>query len=332
MEMCYALKSFLTVLFLCAAAWCLNAQIGLGLEVSQKNYLKYEPVYVRVTMKNFTAHPIVFGEAEKLRGTLGFEIKRMNDRNSDYIPLISKSVEPKVDSTIIASGGIATFTFDISRYYYVPNTGAYSVRAVVRHPQLPNEYLSASRYFTVVPGIKLWSTEVGVPDYIIEGGKATPSKVLDSKKDDELLKTRSVSAYSYFTGMDTVYTVEVRDRENIYLQRRLGFDIGGNLRPQFMIDFLSRVNVIVAASPKVFIYYQFSLNGDLEKTQVLMKTGSSPTLVSDSNTGFVSIAGGREAKIDIDYEEIKSVPLAARLLKVDIDDDDLADLDAIPSN
>ena len=68
----------ISTIFLSAVFFLLSssasAQVALSVEISQLNYLQYEPVYLRVTMRNYSGHPLAFGENEGLRGRLRFEI------------------------------------------------------------------------------------------------------------------------------------------------------------------------------------------------------------------------------------------------------------------
>ena len=65
---------------------------------------------------------------------------------------------------------------------------------------------------------------------------------------------------------------------------------------------------MIAVTNEVFAYYQFNVDGGLERKKIYMKTNTTPTLVHDKDTGIVMPAGGREARREIDYEEIKELP------------------------
>ena len=46
---------------------------------------------------------------------------------------------------------------------------------------------------------------------------------------------------------------------------------------------------------------------ELENRQILMKTDRPPRLTLDPETGIVKVVGGREARKDVDYEEIQDI-------------------------
>ena len=106
----------------------------------------------------------------------------------------------------------------------------------------------------------------------------------------------------------------IEDKDRIYLIRRLGVDLGSELAPQCAIDDLSRLNVLVPASPKVFAYFQFDVTGKLEKREVRIKTDTRPRLVANRDTGTVVLSGGRLARRDLDYEEIKELPFVSQAM------------------
>ena len=54
-------------ILLCILIFCyfnsleIFAQLAMKLESNRKNYMTYETVYVKLTMKNQSGHPLVFG-------------------------------------------------------------------------------------------------------------------------------------------------------------------------------------------------------------------------------------------------------------------------------
>ena len=275
-----------------------DAQIGLQVKMSQMHYLQYEPVYVQVIMRNLSGHALAFGENAKLRGILRFEI---NSESSGTYALLLKSETPPLRGIILQPGTTRTFTFNAARYYDVRKLGHYNLKAVVSHPQLNAAYESNKVKFSIVRGTDIWQTVVGIPRYL---QKETGGKI----------PTRKYRIVSYNTGRHTLYTLLIEDKDRIYLIRRLGLDLGANLPPQCAVDDLSRLNLLIAASPKVFAYYQYDVTGRLEKKEVRIKSGSAPHLVVNKDVGTVVLSGGRTARRDLDYEEIKELPFVSNAL------------------
>lgn len=278
----------------------LQAQIGLRVEMSQRHYLEYEPVFVRVTMRNLSGHALAFGENKGLRGTLRFEISAQN--SGSYAMLINHETPP-LKGVILAPGTSRVFTFNAAQYYDLRRLGVYKLKAIVSHPQLKAAYESGQVQFSVVKGTDIWKTVVGIPQYLSAktGG--------DSK-----IPTRQYRLVSYNTGSHILYVLLIEDKDRVYLIRRLGLDLGSNLLPQCAVDDLSRLNLLVAASPKVFAFYQYDVTGHLEKKEVRIKSTTTPHLVVNKDVGTVVLSGGRLARRDLDYEEIKELPFVSRAM------------------
>ena len=112
----------------------------------------------------------------------------------------------------------------------------------------------------------------------------------------------------------------IEDKERIYLVRRIGLDLGGDLRPKCAVDDLSRLNILIAANPKVYAYYQYDVTGKLEKKEVRIKSDTTPRLVVNKDVGTVVLSGGRRARRDLDYEEIKDLPFIATAMDENLKD------------
>lgn len=285
----------------------LSAQVAMKLQLNQNVYLQFEPVFARVTFRNMSAHALAFGELKGLRGFLRFDIYHTSGKSSVRIFPIDRSNMPSMVGVIIPPGSSHEAVFRISDFYDFRKGGNYSVKAVLFHPQLKSGYESRSLSIRITSGQRVWGpVTVGVPD----SGKGKSYDPNVPKK----IQTRSYSIVSYFTGKVTLYALVIEDKERIYLVKRIGFDLGPEMKPQCEIDFLSRLNIMIAASPNVFAYYQYNVDGVLEQKQVYIKTGTTPTLVLNKETGVVMPTGGRLARKDRDYAEIKDLPFMEDVL------------------
>jgi len=173
---------------------------------------------------------------------------------------------------------------------------------VISHPQLKSAYESNTVQFSVVKGNNIWQSVVGVPQYLLG-------------KDKKTIPTRLYRVISYNTGDHFIYVLRIEDKEKVYLVRRLGLDLGKDLKPQCAVDDLSRLNLLIAASPKVFAFYQYDVSGKLEKKEIRIKSDSTPRLVVNRDVGTVILSGGRRARRDMDYEEIKDLPFMSYALE-----------------
>lgn len=276
------------------------SQLAVKLKIAQYNYMPYEPIFAQISIRNFSAHAVAFGGSERLKGSLHFEIIPDGKKTMKKIPLIKEGVLPPLTGSIIPPGATRDFTFNICDYYDMRTLGRYCIRAVVKHNLFRDEYISEDKYVSIVKGSLIWSMNVGIPSLTGEN---------DITEKNKKVQQRKYAIYSYSIGQKTqVYNLLIEDDDMVYVNRRIAFDLGPELRPECEIDFLSRLNIIVAASPRVFAYYVFNTDGHLEKRKVLIKESVKPILSVDSNSGYVTVVGGREAEQDKDYQELQNLP------------------------
>ncbi len=299
--------AFAAVFVLFLFPLCVRAQVAIVVKPVQVNYLQYESVFVRVAMRNLSAHPLAFGENIGLKGNLQFEIRRSDRNDPSFIRSPKDAPLPDMTGVILPPGGEKTYMFNLSKYYDLRSTGRYSVKAVLRHPQMPTPYQSKEAHFNIVRGNVIWSRTVGLP--LLDDAPEDAGENEGGAKEEKtrMIRTREYRILSYFTGASHVYCLTLEDKENLYMLRHIGYDLGPDLRPKCEIDFLSRLNVLLPASTKVYAYYQYNTDGELENRQILIKDEKAPRLVFDPDTGIVKVVGGREARKDVDYEEIRDI-------------------------
>ena len=280
-------------LLLLSAVFPLFAQIAVKIEPAYPVYMQYDAIPIRVLLRNYTSHPIAFGNSQKLQGEILFRILTPERR---LLNLADSSVRPRLAGIILAPGEARTFTFNLASYYTLQEEGLYTVRALVRHPQLKSAYESNESTFRIRKGHVFWSREFGLPDYT-------------GKKKDQKIESRTYKLLRFSDGRNIYYYLMIDDKRHVYAVRRIGFDIGPNLQPQVEIDALARIHIMVAVTPKVYAHYVYDHNGVLENRTVYMRTSTTPFLVRDAKNARVTINGGRMARKDIDYEELKELPV-----------------------
>ena len=284
----------------------LFGQVAISLKTDSSNYLQYQPVNVVLSMRNLSAHPLAFGDSKNLKGSLRFEIY---DGAGNLVPLRNEETPPML-GVILQPGVPQTMTFNVSAYYNLNAKGRYSLKAMLSHPMLPAEYESSTMStFSVSDGQEIWTRSIGMPDYM--GNKELKS-----------IPARDYKIVSIFDGKTTSYILVVEDKERVYAVKRVGFDMGGNLLPKCEIDSLSRLNLLIAASPKVFVCYVYGPEGKLESSKVFIKTQTTPSLVVNQKDGSVQVLGGRLARKDTDYQELKELPFLGQASESKVADEE----------
>ncbi len=274
----------------------LFAQLAVNIKINQMNYLPFEPIFVQVSIRNFSAHALAFGNRQELQGGLHFEIVPMGGKHRS-VQLLDPKTKPPLTGSIIPAGATIDYTFNLCDYYDLRRYGRFEVQAVVKHHLFHESYTSNVVPLRIVKGVEVWSAPFGVPE--LTGGDTVAQK--------KIVQRRYI-VLTYNTGHAQVYNLMVEDKNRVYVNRRVAFDFGTELLPECQIDFLSRLHTIFAASERVFAYYVFTPDGRLESRKVLIKTNRKPTLTVDPKNGYVALIGGREAIPDQDYEDVKGLP------------------------
>ncbi len=255
-----------------------------------------------MVLENRSASSLIFGSSKELAGTVEFEIYPSYQRRKKML-LIDKNTAPNIKDIIIPAGTRKEMIFKLSNFYDMTEPGTYAIKAKVSHPMLSAKYASNESAFNVTRGNVVWESVAGVPN--LAASVESPQFI---DKTPESIKTRTYRILSSNIGKANVYTLKVEDERKIYLLKRIGFDLGANLAPKCQVDFLSRLHLIIAASPHAFAYYVFDIDGRMVSRNVLMKTETTPSLYKDPKTGVVAPVGGREAIKDVDYSEISKLP------------------------
>ena len=278
----------LLLLLMCHAAF---AQVSVGLRLNNSSYLLYEPVMAEATLRNFSGHPLVFGSNKQLTGEISFEVYGPDGR-----PIPAKGKEPStLSGFLIEPGKEHRLVIHISNLHNLVNTGRYSIRAVLRHPQLANVFESKMTYFTISKGAPVWEHLIGIP------------RVIGERKEGERIAQRRYKVFSLFDGPRNYFYLQVDDDEYVYAIRRIGIEMSKD-RPRCEIDRFSRLHILLPATPHVYSYFVFDYNGVAEKQLVYRKTTTVPELIRNPDTGEVVITGGQEAEKGVHYTEAEIQP------------------------
>ena len=287
-----SLVSVLAVFLFFAALSNVQAQLAVSMTLSHTGYLLYEDVDAKVYFRNLSGRPLVFGENEKLRGTLSFSIIGPDGKKRKL--LNKKLARNLLTGIVLNAGATESVIAPISRMYDLTKPGGYSIYAVITHPLLDSAYKSPETAFSVFNGVRVWQRVLGVPD------------VLNEKK-GEVVKSRLAKILSFYDGRRRLFALMIEDKDLVYGVHRLVQDVEGGL-PVCMVDGLSRIHIFAQTGAKIFAYYIYNINGKLEKREIYRKSeGVNPRMIRDPNQGVIRIVGGEMAVEGKDYRDEKKV-------------------------
>lgn len=274
------MKQILGLLVMVMACYQTCAQVAVSVELNRRTYHQYEPVMARVTLKNFSGTPLIFGSNKSFKGELLFHIAKPGESFSRSTELVKMTL----NNLILTPGVTKEVTINLGKSYVFETIGNHKMKAIVSHTSLTDKYESSIVGFDVSRGYKVWETSVGIPDvFAVEAG----SKIAK----------RTYKVTSLFDGKDPVYYLMIQDASTIYNVNRIGNDLGV-ASPQFMVDNLSQLHIIVSNTVKSFLYHVYDSDGLRISTDEYTKTNSSPRFMEDTNTGKVLIVGG-EKKVNL---------------------------------
>ncbi len=254
-------------------------QIGIGLSADRRKYLRYEPIEVRVILRNYTGNTLVFGLDPK-DGFLRFRVTRVDRR-----PVRSTAPDANpAAGLILGAGETKTLTLAVNSLFDMQRVGSYEIRAVVGHPRLANDYISDPVSVDVRGGVVCWKRSLGVP----------------ADRPAARIRPREASLVLFHADTGDVYCLRVEDDKKVYGVVRLGPRIAGS-KPECDVDAVSSIHVLLLIRPRFYAYRVYDYNVGLLQERYYVMDRSVPHLVRDPEIGRIMVSGGRVAVEGVDY-------------------------------
>lgn len=261
-----------------------HGQVAMKLELDHKNYLVFEGIKARLTVRNDSGRALAFSETDAFTGELLFEIE---DSNLIYNPKLPNQAK-LLRGVVLAPGVIKSFNIPLS-HHFSRKRGRFRIKALIKHSQMEGTYESDWVTFTVSDGVVVWKRLIGLPKFPDESESAAT-------------EPRLAKIISFYDGEDKVFYLTIEDSNKYYLVTRIGYDVGTSI-PDCDVDALSRIHIVLQENPDVFSYFVYDIGGGLERREVYKKTTTSPGLFRSPQDGSVSILGGKKAQKGVDYDE-----------------------------
>ncbi len=283
------LKKIIIAVAMLTGTLPVTAAIGMKITTSRVMYMRHEPVYAMVTLRNNSGRPLLFGNDARLQGFLLFEIRDSHDRVVAKIP----GRELSVNNLLLEPGQRRNLMVAVSDYYRLEKPDRYTIYAYVSHPMLESEYRTKDTAFEITDGITLWSKSVGIPVYDNEHFEVDGSQPVKERSYEIRELTENGQRYFYLV---------IIDKEKIYAVARIGKRIG---REEYRadVDMLSRIHLLIPESPTVAHYMVFACDGSLLISEYRKTTDTIPTLVRNPDNGDIKLLGGRTAVAGRDYTD-----------------------------
>lgn len=275
----------LVALLLAASA---RAQLGITLSADRTRYLRYEPIELTVTLRNYSGNVLTFGKEGGTRGYVFFQV----DSHAKRAVREYRTERNPAEGLILNRGETKQLTIRLNDLFDMQYPTTYTVKAQAGHARLGNDYESDPVVFEVHEGALVLSRSVGLP------GTESAGKV------DEL----KVGLFAFQDADQGVYCLRVEDDRRVYATLRVGRQIRGSM-PELDADGSSDIHLLVQVSAKLYSYQVYSLAGKrvkLRQERYYVPEGTFPRL--SRSPGYIKVVNGRVAVEGVDYK-VERIPL-----------------------
>ena len=266
-----------SVLLVLAGVLCCqhaDAQIGIQIEADREKYVRYEPVKLTVTLRNYTGNTLIFGLDRDTEGSLDFLVE-----TPEGLPIrqLDRDANP-VAGLVLGTGETKSLTLTLNNLYDMQSEGVYIVAAQVGHPRLQNDYRSNEHSLEVRTGLVLWEQMVGIP----------------AAERSDRIQSRKITLMMFRDKKGEIYCLRSEDEGYVYGVVRLGPRIAGS-EPQCDVDSVSNVHVLFLIRPRLYAYRVYDYNLELRQEKYYVLEDYPPRLDRDQDIGRITVVGGRTA-------------------------------------
>lgn len=270
---------------------CCFAQIGMNLKAEKGRYLRYEPIELTLTLRNYSGNTLVFGsgkDGDSMQGRLVFLVKK---RDGTAAGSMSPAINP-LEGMVFAPGDTKELVITINKYFNLYKDDFYSVTAYVDHKRMPKAFVSNTVYFDVRDGIAIKSKYIGLP----------------AMNDNDMIKSITATLLRFNDGENDVYCLRIEDEKKVYGTFRIGPFIGGSV-PQLDADEASAIHVLVQIRPRLYCYSVYSIIGGeakLRQQRYYKPDNGVPKLTRAP--GYLKIIYAAQAVEGVDYKTGVTTP------------------------
>jgi hypothetical protein len=277
-------RVFRSLLFLLVLLTTLSvqAQLGVALKATRNRFLRYEPIELTVTLRNYSGNTLTFSKEGPNRGHLFFRV----DSHAERLVKERKHKGNPTDGLVLNAGETKAVTVLLNNFFDLQRPGSYTVRAQVGHARLSNDYQSEDVTFEVREGVKVITRQVGLP--------GTDSSTT--------IKAMNVSLVLFQDDDKSIYCLRVEDDNLVYATLRLGRQISSS-EPEMDADAASDIHILIQVRSRLYSYAVYSIaNGNvkLRQQRYYLPDGGVPHLTRAP--GYIKVINAKQAVEGVDYE------------------------------
>ena len=256
-----------------------GAQLRLNVSCDRGRYIIHEPVQVTLRIRNDSGNALSFGEAAPGRPLLSLVCQR-----EDATTRETREADALIRGLELAPGQEKTLTFAINDNFGLARPGRFAITAQVGHPRFQSDLRTQPAQFEVREGTPEWSHDLGVP-------------ALDPEAP---IRDRRATLLVFPEEKFDIYCLQIQDDDTLYALLRLGRRIIA-APPQCEIDAMSNIHVLMRLRSRLLVHRVYDYNGSLRQQKFYGLSSTTPELYRDTQTGRVSVVGGKMAQEGVDY-------------------------------
>ncbi len=242
-----------------------SAQVQVKLDIPRRLYMIYEPVIVRVSIKNFSGRDIVLRDGD---GKHWFNFDILHTNGAMVMP---KTRNYELNPLELKAGQTLQRKINLTPLYAMQEYGGHRIRANVYLADTGTEYTSNVKKIEITEGHLMWQQEVGVPG-------STDSRL--------------VSLLSFRLPQGDRLYIRIADEKNgvIYSNAKLG-RLLSLYKPQIVFGRENVIHVLHHAAPRNYLYTKMNLDGEVLERETYLAPKYDPVLRVNEDQ-MVFIVGG----------------------------------------
>jgi hypothetical protein len=279
--------SAFVLLILLTAVCGVRAQVTVELMTDQDEFMPNEAVVVGVRVVNHSGQTLHLG---KDPDWLTFAV----EAKEGFIVFKTGEV-PVVQEFDLESSKMATKHVDLGPYFSMDKLGRYTMTATVRIKDWGATITSDPKIVDVVPGVKLWEQEVGLPP-------ASPN----AHGEPEVRKY-ALEQSPYAQHMRLYLRLTDASESQVFKVFQIGPMLSFS-RPEPQLDKLNNLHILYQSGSHTFLYSVVNPQGTVVLRQTYDYASARPMLKEDK-TGRISVEGGLRRITNNDIPRSEELPM-----------------------
>ncbi len=250
-----------------------HAQLSVNLEVKRRNFLRYEPILITVSITNLAGRDFVLEDGAS--PWFGFTVLHgdattiISPRNPDY----------QLDPLELKLGETVKRTINLIDLYPISELGYYRVRANIYSAVHDKYFPSRTANLDIEDGRTVWKQLVGVPETFPNSGA--------------MHEFRLISAIN---GAHNYYYVRISEPDSgkVFGCYRVAPQLD-NTQPTLQFDTTNTLHALILTAPKTYTLTEIGVNGQVYGQWTYDAPKYKPALRRDESGNLEVVGATRRA-------------------------------------